>query len=119
MLVTLIALSWLVGVAYTIGGVAKLAGVGVMRKDAEHFGFSYRLYRLIGALELLGGIGVAAGLLLKPIGLAAAAGLALLMAGAVVAHVRAKDPVGKTAPAAVCGLLCIAIIALHSLALVD
>lgn len=102
----LIVLALTVGILYVAGGIAKLAGVQVMRRDAARFGFDYRAYRLVGAIELLGGAAVALGSLFWPLGAAGAIGLALLMVGAVATHIRVKDPVGKTASAAVFGVLC-------------
>jgi hypothetical protein len=53
------------------------------------------LYRAIGALELLAAAGLLAGLVFVPLGIAAAAGLVLLMLAAIVYHVRAGDPPAK------------------------
>lgn len=50
------------------------------------------LYRAIGSLELLAAAGLLAGLVFLPLGIAAAAGLVLLMIGAIGYHVRAGDP---------------------------
>jgi hypothetical protein len=67
-------------------GIAKLASVPAMRTAAHHLGLSGDQYRLIGALEVAGALGVLAGLLVAPLGLAAALGLGLLMVGAAAAH---------------------------------
>jgi hypothetical protein len=102
-----ITLAVLLGVSFAGGGAAKLAGVAVMRADAERFGFSYRAFRWVGALELCGGAGLVAGLWFYPLAVAAATGLVALMAGAVVCHLRAEDPVAKAVPAVVVGLLAV------------
>lgn len=64
----------------------------------------------IGALELLGGLG----LILPTIGdiapglvPLAATGLALVMAGAAVFHLRRRDPVAELVPSLVLGLLAV------------
>ena len=49
-------------------------------------------WRTVGFLELLAGIGLLVGLAIAPLGVAAAAGVAAVMVGAVVLHVR----VGRT-----------------------
>jgi hypothetical protein len=58
-----------------------------------------RLWRLIGALEVAGAIGLAVGLAVPVLGNAAAVGLSLNMAGAIGAHARTDDP-RHAAPAA-------------------
>ncbi|UMP06737.1 DoxX family protein [Amycolatopsis sp. EV170708-02-1] len=89
------------------GGLAKLAGVDVMRRDAERFDLKYGTYRLIGAAELAGGLALCvARFASQPLlGIVAAAGLTALMSGAVVVHLKAKDAVAKTVPAAAFGVI--------------
>lgn len=101
-----IVLVVVLGVLCAGGGLAKIAGAQVMRQDAAHFGFSYGSFRLIGFAELAGGAGICLALVYSRwLGVAAAVGLAALMVGAVVCHRRANDPAGKTAPAAVLGIV--------------
>ena len=50
------------------------------------------LLRMIGSLELLAVVGLLAGLVFLPFGIAAAAGLALLMIGAIAYHILAREP---------------------------
>ncbi|WP_327098541.1 DoxX family protein [Nocardia vinacea] len=92
-------------------GTAKLAAVASMRKRAAHFGYSTAAYRGIGALEIAAAGGVLIGLTHPPIGVAAGIGLALLMAGAVAAHVRNGDGVPEFAPAAGTGLVALGYLA--------
>ncbi|MCW6004364.1 DoxX family protein [Micromonospora sp. CPCC 205371] len=80
-------------------GVAKLAAVPAMRMAAHHLGFSVAHYRTIGALEVAGATGVAAGLAVPPIAIAAGCGLTLLMLGAAVAHVAHRDGPARVVPA--------------------
>ncbi|MFE3032466.1 DoxX family protein [Streptomyces canus] len=86
-------------------GLAKLAAVPVMRQAAAHLGMSVRLYRVVGALEVAGVAGLLTGLTWMPLGVAAATGLALLMAAAAVVHVRYGDPPVRAVPAAVLALI--------------
>jgi hypothetical protein len=74
-------------------------------RDQLHVGA--QLWRLVGALEVAGALGLAAGLVMPVLGIAAAAGLALLMAGAIAAHARAQD-LRNAAPAAL--LLVLAVV---------
>lgn len=65
--------------------------------------------RLIGCVEIVGAIGLIAGLIWPVIGLLAAVGCAMLMAGAVVSHLRVGDAVVRALPAVIIGLLAAAI----------
>lgn len=53
---------------------------------------SRSLLRVIGSLELLAVVGLLAGLVFLPFGIAAAAGLVLLMIGAITYHILAREP---------------------------
>ncbi|OEJ23479.1 invasion protein [Streptomyces agglomeratus] len=86
-------------------GVAKLAALPVMRRAAAHLGMSPNVYRVVGALELAAVVGLLAGLAATALAVAAAIGLALLMAGAAVAHLRHGDPPVRALPAAVLALV--------------
>ncbi|MEU5312608.1 DoxX family protein [Streptomyces sp. NPDC021562] len=86
-------------------GLAKLAAAPVMRQAAAHLGMSIRLYRVVGALEVAGVAGLLTGLTRTPLGVAAATGLALLMAAAAVVHLRHGDPPPRAVPAAVLALI--------------
>ena len=70
-----------------------------MRQSAARFGISWPRYQLIGVAELAVAAGVLIGLWWHPLGLAAAAGMALLLLGAVITHRRAADSGKEMAPA--------------------
>ncbi|WP_441246899.1 DoxX family protein [Kitasatospora sp. McL0602] len=53
----------------------------------------------LAALELAGALGLLAGTGYRPLGVAAAVGVVLYFAGAVIAHLRAKDLKGVPTPA--------------------
>ncbi len=57
----------------------KLLGHPRMRAAAAHFGISWPRYRLIGEAELAAAAGILIGLWWHPLGLPAAAGMALLL----------------------------------------
>jgi hypothetical protein len=86
---------------FTFSGLIKLVGVQRSLAIRDHLGVKPMQWRLIGLLELAGVAGVLAGLAWAPIGIAAAAGLALLMLGAISFHVRAADSTADTAPAVI------------------
>ena len=94
-----VALSLLLAVACLLPGAAKVTGHPKMRDSATHFGIRWQRYRLIGVAELAAAAGVLAGLWWHPLGVAAAAGLAILLTGAIITHRRAKDSGKEMAPA--------------------
>jgi hypothetical protein len=91
-------------VAFAAAGSAKLAAVPAMRAKADHVGFSVSAYRRLGLLEVLAVAGLLVGALIPVVGALAAAGLVMLLAGAVVAHLRSGDGLREIAPAIVLGL---------------
>lgn len=97
----LIASSLLLALLCLLPAVGKLSGRPMMRQSAQHFGVPWRRYRLIGVAELAATAGILAGLRWPPLGVAAAAGMILLLAGAVVMHRRAGDPGREMLPAVV------------------
>lgn len=105
-------LGGLLVVAFAALGSAKLAAVPAMRARAEHVGFSVSAYRRIGMLEVLAVLGLLGGALVPVIGALAAAGLVMLLGGAVVAHLRNGDGVREIAPAVVLGLVTLAFLVL-------
>jgi DoxX-like family len=100
-----IALAALVAVIFIALGVAKILAVPPMQARAAHVGFSVAAYRRIGVLEVAGAIGVLAGLIRPLLGGLASVGLLLLLAGAMVTHVRNHDGPREVAPAVVCVVL--------------
>ncbi|MFE7854137.1 DoxX family protein [Streptomyces sp. NPDC057403] len=86
-------------------GSAKLAAVPAMRQAAAHVGMTTAHYRLLGAVEVAAAAGLLLGLRITALGVAASTGLVLLMAGAVVVHLRSGDPAARCLPAAVVGVL--------------
>ena len=94
-----IALSILLAAACLVPGSAKLLGHPKMQKSAAHFGIPWHHYRLIGVAELAAAAGVLAGLWWHPLGVAAAAGMVVLLIGALITHRRALDTAKEMAPA--------------------
>ena len=94
-----IALSILLTAAYLVPASAKLLGHPKMQKSAAHFGIPWRHYRLIGVAELAAAAGVLIGLWWHPLGVAAAAGMVVLLISALMTHRRALDSAKEMAPA--------------------
>jgi DoxX-like family len=91
----------LLAALFGFAGLIKIAGLRQSLAIRDHLGVKPVQWRLIGLLELAGVTGVLVGLAWPPIGVAAAIGLALLVLGAIVFHVRASDSVADTAPAVI------------------
>jgi hypothetical protein len=79
-----------------------------MRQSAAHFGIPWPRYRPIWVAELAAAAGVVIGLWWHPLGVAAAAGMAPLLFGALITHRRAEDG-GKEIAQALLGLVYLAI----------
>ncbi|MGV9822079.1 DoxX family protein [Nocardia xishanensis] len=94
-------LAGLLAAEFLFFGAAKLLTLAPMRERAEHLGFTTTAYRAIGTLEIAAAGGVLIGFVLPWTGLAAGTGLTLLMAGAIVAHMRNGDGISDMAPAVV------------------
>lgn len=91
----------LLAALFGFASLIKVVGLRQSLAIRDHLGVKPVQWRLIGLLELAGVAGVLVGLVWPPIGVAAAIGLALLLLGAIVFHVRASDSVADTAPAVI------------------
>ena len=100
-------LSGLVGLAFIAAGGSKLIDPATHGENFVAFGLPASLAVFIGLCEVAGGIG----LLIPRLAAWAAAGLTIIMAGAVYNHVDSGIP--SPAPAAVLGVLCIVLFALR------
>ena len=107
-----ITISVLLAVVCLLPAAGKLTGQPRMRKSAAHFGIPWPRYRLIGVAELAAAAGILAGLWWHPLGVAAAAGMALLLIGALISHRRTADSGKEMAPALVALALTIAYLAI-------
>ena len=73
-------------------------GAANIAEEFRRYGFSDSLRRSIGVTKLTLSALLLVGGAYAPIG-AAAAGMVLLMSGAIVAHIRVRDPVVESVPA--------------------
>ncbi len=108
----LVTFSLLLVTACLLPAAGKLTGNPKMRQSAKHFGIPWPRYRLIGIAELAAAAGVLTGLWWHPLGVAAAAGMALLLPGALIAHRRAADGGKEMAPALLAFAITIAYLAI-------
>lgn len=110
--VTLWIIAGLLALAFAGAGAMKLAKprAELQKQMAWVEDVSDGQVKAIGAVELLGAIGV---VLPAVVGIApilvpiAAVGLALTMVGAIATHLRRKDPPAMMAPAMVLGVLAV------------
>ena len=108
----LVTISLLMAAACLVPAAGKLAGNPKMRQSAAHFGIPWPRYRLIGIAELAAAAGILIGLWWHPLGVAAAAGMAVLLAGALITHRRAADSGKGTVPALLALAITIAYLAI-------
>jgi len=94
-----VTISLLLAAACLLPAAAKLAGHPKMQQSAAHFGIPWPRYRLIGVAELAAAAGILIGLWWHPLGVVAAAGMGLLLLGALITHRRAGDRAKEMAPA--------------------
>lgn len=113
MFVATAILSGLLFLAFLMAGAGKVALNKMSQEGAAHFGYSGNAYRAIGALEVAGAVGLLVGLWVSALGVAAGIGLVLMMVGAVVVHLRAKDEPKLVVPAAALGLLTLVAVVLR------
>ena len=81
--------SIVLAVLYVATGAGKVLGLGYANKQRKAIRLSPTFWRVTGSLEWLGAIGLIVGIWVRPIGVAAASGLALFMIGAAVSRIRA------------------------------
>lgn len=109
----LLITSLILAAIFLFAGSPKVLALPFAAKQAEHLGISVSNYRLIGLAEYAGAAGLLVGLWWPPIGVLAAAGLAVLMFGAAIAHLRVKDPVLMAVPAVVLGVAVVGVLVLR------
>lgn len=91
MLLTAIILSIVLAAAMLASGFMKLIRAPRIVAMMEPLGVPAARLPLLGALQVAGTVGLIVGLFFHPLAVAAAVGLVLYFAGAIVAHLRAHD----------------------------
>jgi hypothetical protein len=104
MIIASVIASVLVALISAASGIPKIMGAAQTVEEARHLGVPRIGYTVIGSLELAAAAGLLAGLAVAPLGIAAAAGLVLMMTGAVAGHARIGDPFAAMAPALIVGI---------------
>jgi uncharacterized membrane protein YphA (DoxX/SURF4 family) len=101
-------------VLFLLSGASKLVGHPTSVLARDKLAVPAAAWNLVGAAEVAGAAGVLVGLSIRPLGIAAAAGLVLVGVGALVAHRQARDPLTQAAPAVLALVLAVATLALFS-----
>lgn len=115
MTIALVILAVIVAVAFFMFGIGKILNVPMMANAREHLGIEQSLFRIVGSLEVLGAIGVLAGLHddLPVIGVLAGIGLIGMTIGATFYHQKAGDAIKDWLPAVAMGSIVILYIILR------
>ena len=79
----------------------------------DRLGFQPGAYRMIGVCEVAGAVGALVGLAVRPLGIAALAGLVLVAIGACAAQVRLHTPPSEARIAVLALVLAVAALALQ------
>jgi uncharacterized membrane protein YphA (DoxX/SURF4 family) len=92
----------LLAAAFLMAGWTKVSGSEMQRKAfAESYHYPLGLMYFIGAMEVLGGLGLLVGYWAPILAVLAAAGLTIIMVGAVATHLRLRDTASHMLPALV------------------
>ena len=100
MFVATVVLTLVLAAVFLGAGIPKILGTKPSLRMRDQLQINPQLYRVIGFLEIAAVAGLLVGLFVPVLGVAAAGGLALLMIGGIVTHIRAGEAKGSL-PAAV------------------
>jgi len=88
------------------------ANAANMKEEFAAYGLSESLMKIVGTLKVLLSILLIASIWYYPLEDISAAGIAVLMVGAVSMHIKIKDPLKKSLPAAIFLILSILVVIL-------
>jgi uncharacterized membrane protein YphA (DoxX/SURF4 family) len=98
---------------YLFSGISKIAGVKYWADIFEHLGLPAWFRVVTGLVQLVGAAGLIIGFWYADAVAWAAIWLGVTMLFAILAHLRVKDPFGKTAAAVVFAVLNIGLLLVH------
>ncbi len=90
-----IIVSIVLAVLFVATGSGKVLGLGYADRQRDQLRLGAAFWRVAGTCEWLGAAGLIAGIWLRPLGIAAAAGLVLFMVAAAVSRIRAARLAGS------------------------
>lgn len=95
MFVATAVLTIVLALVFLGAGIPNILGTKTSLQMRDQLQIDAQLYRVVGFLEIAAAAGLLVGLGVPVLGAAAAGGLALLMIGAIVTHIRAGDAKGS------------------------
>ena len=105
MSIAIMVVQVVLGLLFVLIGSMTAAGMNMFVESFRQFGYPQWFRIVTGSLEVLGGLGLLVGIWLPWLTALASAGLTLVMLGAVLTHLRVKDPLNKSALPIVMGAL--------------
>ena len=109
MSIPIIIVQVVLGLLFVSIGSMTVAGRKMFVDNFRHFGYPQWFRVVIGSLEVLGGLGLLIGIWLPWLAALASAGLTLVMLGAILTHVRIREPLQKIVLPIVVGALAIVV----------
>lgn len=94
MFIAAAVLSGLLAFVFGMGAIGKITRMRSQVDTAAKLRIAWSRYRLIAVPEAAAAVGLLAGLGIAPLGVAAAIGVVMLMAGAVAFRLRVRDAFG-------------------------
>ena len=107
MSIVIIILQVLSGLLFLVIGSMTIVGRKFFVEAFRAFGYPQWFRVVTGSLEVLGGLGLIIGIWVPWLAALASAGLTLVMLGAILTHVRIREPLQKVALPLVMGALAI------------
>jgi hypothetical protein len=98
MFIAYIVLAILLSFVLVVSGRAKLVKDEEVTQTMTRLGVPLSWFPVLALLEFAGALGLMAGILYRPLGIAAGIGVVLYFVGAVISHLRAKDVKGMPVP---------------------
>jgi len=111
MSILIIIVQVVLGLLFVLIGSMTVAGMKMFVENFRHFGYPQWFRVVTGSLEVLGGLGLLIGIRLPWLAALASAGLTLVMLGAILTHLRIREPLQKIVLPIVLGVLAIVVAA--------
>ena len=102
------------GLLFVAIGSMTVAGRKMFVENFQRFGYPQWFRVVTGALEVLGGLGLLIGIWIPWLAALASAGLTLVMLGAILTHLRIREPLQKIVLPIVMGALAIVVAVSYS-----
>lgn len=109
MSILIIIVQVILGLLFLLIGSMAVAGRKMLVENFRRFGYPQWFRIVTGSLEVLGGIALLIGIWLPWLAALASAGLTLVMLGAVLTHLRIREPLQKFVLPVLMGVLAIVV----------